>query len=88
MKRNPNKMFPEVIYSTSPRKNYPTKEILKLHLDEIWSTDLAGFLEYRVSNIKTFRYIFNIIEIFSIKMWAKLFQKKFLKQKEKNFRKF
>ena len=51
-------------------RNYPTYRIVYNHVDEIWSIDLADFLEYKFSNNKGYRYIFIIIDNFSKYLWA------------------
>ena len=58
------------IYSNPPSKNCPTNIIIYIHIDEIWSIDLADFLDYKTSNNKGYRYIFIIIDIFSKTVWA------------------
>ena len=64
-KKDLTRIFIDEIYSKPPRKNYPTKKIMYAHIDEIWSIDLADKIDYKISNNKGFRYIFNIIDIFS-----------------------
>ena len=51
-------------------KNIQPKKKVDNHIDEIWSIDLADFLDYKISNNKGFRYIFNIIDNFSKYLWA------------------
>ena len=58
-------MFIDEIYSKPPIKHYPTNKILYNHIDEIWSIDLADMIDYKISNIKGFRYIFVIIDDFN-----------------------
>ena len=69
-KSDSTKIFIDKIYSSPPRKNYPSNEIACNHIDEIWSIDLADFSDYKTSNNKGFRYIFIIIENFSKYLWA------------------
>ena len=64
------KIFIDEIYSTPPRKNFPTNKIVYNNLDEIWSIDLADFSDYKISNNKGFRYIFIVIDNFSKYLWA------------------
>ena len=64
------KIFIDEIYSTPPRKNYPTNKVIYKHVDEIWSIDLADMIDYKTSNNKGFRYIFIIIDNFSKYLWA------------------
>ena len=64
-KRDLTKIFIDEIYSSRPKKNYPTNKIVYNHNDEIWSINLADFSDYKTSNNKGFRYIFIIIDNFS-----------------------
>ena len=64
------KIFIDEIYSKPPMRKYPNNKILYNHVDEIWSIDLAEFLDDKVSNNKGFRYIFIIIDNFSKYLWA------------------
>ena len=59
------KIFIDEIYSKAPEKSYPTNKIVYNHIDEIWSFDLADFLDYKISNNKEYRFIFIIIDNFS-----------------------
>ena len=68
--RDLTKIFIDEIYSTPPKKNYPTNKIVYNHLDEIWSIDLADFSDYKTSNNKGFRYIFILIDNFSNYLWT------------------
>ena len=70
MKKDLTKIFIDEIYSTPPRKNFPTNKIVYNYIDEIWSIDLADFSDYKTSNNKGFRYIFIIIDNFSKYLWA------------------
>ena len=70
-KKDNIKTFFDEIYSTPPKKNYPTSKRVYNHIDEIWSIDLADFSDYKTSNYKDFRYIFIIIDNFSKYLWAK-----------------
>ena len=70
MKKDLTKISIDEIYSTPPRKNYPTNKIVYNFVDEIWSIDLADMVDYKVSNNKGFRYIFIIIDNFSKYLWA------------------
>ena len=65
MKKDLIKIFIDEIYSSPPRKNYPTNKIIYNHSYEIWSIDLADFLDYKTSNYKGFRYIFIITDYFA-----------------------
>ena len=68
--KNLIKIFVDEIYSTPPRKIYPTNKIKYNRIDEIRSIDLADFSDYKISNNKGFRYIFIIIDKFSKDLWA------------------
>ena len=70
------KNFIVEIYSTPPKKNYPTNKIIYNHLDEIWSIDLSDMVDYKISNNKGFRYIFIINDNFSKYLWAILLKNK------------
>ena len=70
IKRDLNKIFIDEIYSSPPRKNYPTNKIAYDHIDEIWSIELADMIDYKISNNKGFRYIFIIIANYSNYLWA------------------
>ena len=65
MKRDLNKILIDGIYSSPPKKSYPTDKIVYNHIDEIWSIDLADMIDYKISNNKGFRYIFVIIDNYS-----------------------
>ena len=58
MQKDLPKIFIDEIYSSPPRKNYPTNKIVYNHIDEIWSIDLADMIDYKTSNNKGFMYIF------------------------------
>ena len=70
IKRDLTKIFIDEIYSSPPRKNYPTNKIIYNHTDEIWSIDLADMIDYKISNNKGYRYIFIVIDNFSKYLWA------------------
>ena len=73
------KTFVDEIYSSPPKKNYPTKKIAYNNIVEVWSIDLADFSAYKTSNNKRFRYIFMIIDNFSKCLWAILPKNKYSK---------
>ena len=54
--------FIDETYSTPPKKNYETNNILHNHIDETRSIDLADMIHYKISNNKGFRDIFVIID--------------------------
>ena len=76
MKKDLTKIFIDEIYSTPPKKNYPTNKIVYKHINEIWSFDLADMIDYKISNNKGFLYIFVIIDIYSKYLWPKPLKKK------------
>ena len=43
------------IYSKFVDKNHETNKLNYMHIDEIWSFDLAGTIEYNTSNFIGFR---------------------------------
>ena len=47
VKRELIKLFIDEIYSSPPKKNFSTSKIIYNHIDEIWSIDLADFLDYK-----------------------------------------
>ena len=69
-KKDNIKIFIDEIYWKPPKKNYETNKVIYNHIDEIWSIDLADFLDYKTSNNKGFRYIFIIIDNFSKYLWC------------------
>ena len=70
VKKYSTRIFNDEIYSTPPKRNYPTNKILYNHFDETWSIDLADMIDYKISNNKGFRYIFVIIDNYSKHLWA------------------
>ena len=70
MKKDSTKIFIDEIYSTPPRKNYPTNKAVSNFVDEIWSIDLADMVDYKNSNNKGYRYIFIIVDNFSKYLWS------------------
>ena len=70
VKKDNIRIFIDEIYSTPPKKIYPSNEIKYNHIDEIWSIDLADMIDYKTSNNKGYRYIFIIIDNFSKYLWA------------------
>ena len=70
MKKDLTKIFIDEIYSKAPKKNYPTNKIVNNDIDEIWSIDLADMIDYQISNNKSYRYIFIVIDNFSKYLWA------------------
>ena len=70
VKKDNMKIFIDEIYSKAPKKNYETNKIIYNHIDEIWSIDLADMIDYKVSNNKSYRYIFIIIDKYSKYLWA------------------
>ena len=70
IKKDLTKKFFHEIYTTPPKKNYPSNKIIYNHIDEIWSIDLADMIDYKISNNKGYRYIFIIIDNYSKYLWA------------------
>ena len=88
MKKDLTKTFIDEIYSSPPKKNYPTNKIIYNHIDQIWSVDLADMIDYKISNNKGYRYIFIIIDIFSKYLFAIPFKKNLVKLSQTNFQIF
>ena len=70
MKKDLTKIFIDEIYSSPPKKNYPTNKIVYNHIDEIWSIDLADMIDYKIPNNNVYGYIFIVIDNFSKYLWA------------------
>ena len=70
IKKDLTKIFIDEIYSSPPKKKYPTNKTVYNHIDEIWSIDLVDMIDYKTSNNKGFRYIFITIDNFSKYLWA------------------
>ena len=71
VKKDSTRTFIDEIYSTPPKKNYPTYKLVYNRIDETWSIDLADMIDYKISNNRGFRYIFVIIDNFSKYLWAR-----------------
>ena len=78
-------IFINEIYSSPPKRNYPTNKIVYNHIDEIWSIDLADTIDYKISNNKGFRHIFIIIDNFSKYLWTIPLKNKYSKTKTQEF---
>ena len=52
------KMFMDQIYGKATKRNYESNKKVYNHIDEIWSTDLADMVVYKISNNKGFRDLF------------------------------
>ena len=48
VKRELIKVLIDEIYSSPPRKNFPSNKIIYNHIDEIWSIDLADMIDYKI----------------------------------------
>ena len=59
MKKDLTKIFIDEIYSSPPKKIYPTNKIIFNHIDEIWSVDLADMIDYKTSNKKRIQIHFH-----------------------------
>ena len=70
MKKDTTKIFIDEIYSTPRRKKNPTNKIIYDHIAEIWNIDLADMIDFKISNNKSYRYIFIIIDNFSKYLFA------------------
>ena len=87
-KRDLTKTFVDEIYSSPPRKIYPTNKIVYNNIDEIWSIDLVDMIDYKISNNKGYRYIFIIIDNFSKYLWAIPLKNKYSQTITNEFLKF
>ena len=76
MKKDLIKKFIDEMYSTLPRKIYPTNKILYNHNVETWSIDLVDMIDYKSSNKKGYIYIFIINDNFSNFLLAISFKNK------------
>ena len=59
------KVFNDEIIENPPKKNYETTKIVYNLIDQIWSIHLADMIDYKISNIKRFRYKFAMIDNFT-----------------------
>ena len=78
-KKDLTTIFIYEIYSSPPKRTYPTNKIVYNHIDEIWSIDWADTIDYKISNNKGFRYIFIIIDNLSKSLWAMPLKNKYSK---------
>ena len=69
-KKGITKIFIDEIHSKPPRRNYATSKIIYNHIDEIWSIYLADMNDYKISNNKSYRYTFIVIDNFSNNLFA------------------
>ena len=70
MKKELTKNLIDEIYSKPPKRNYPTNKVIYNHVGEIWSSDLADMVDYKISKNKRFRYTFITIDTFSKYVWT------------------
>ena len=70
MKEDLIKIFIDEIYSKPPLRNYPANKLFYNHIDEIWSIDLAGMIDYKIREIENYRYLTIVIDLFSKYLWA------------------
>ena len=70
MKRDLTKIFIDEIYSTPPKKNYPTNKTIIKSIDDTWSSDLLDMNDYGIKNNKGYRYILAVIDNFSKFGWT------------------
>ena len=70
MKRDLTKIFIDEIYSTPPKKNYPTNKTIIKSIDDTWSSDLLDRNDYGIKNNKGYRYILVVIDNFSKFGWT------------------
>ena len=65
-----NKIFIDEIYSTTPKKNYPTNKSIIKSIDDTWSSDLLDMNDYGIKNNKGYRYILVVVDNFSEFGWT------------------
>ena len=49
------KIFFDEIYSSSPKKNYPTNKTIIKSIDDTWSSDLSDMNDYGPKNNRGYR---------------------------------
>ena len=64
------KNFVDEIYSTPPKKNYPTIKTMIKSIDDTWSSDLLDMKDYGIKNNKGYRYISVVVDNFSKFGWT------------------
>ena len=64
-KKDLTKIFINEIYSTPPRKNYPTDKTIIKSIDDLRSSDLLDMNDYVPKNNRGYRYILVVIDNFS-----------------------
>ena len=64
------KIFIDEIYSTPPKKNYPTNKTIIKSIDDTWSSDLLDMNDYGIKNNKGYRYILVVVDNFSKFRWT------------------
>ena len=67
---------------------YPTNKLVYNHIDQMWSFDLADMIDYKISNIKGFRFKFKIVDIFSNYTWCIPLRNNYWRNKNKRIFKF
>ena len=68
-KKDKIKIFIDEIYSSPPKKFFPTNEIVYNGVDEIWIIDLLDLSDYGIYNDRGYRYILVVIDNFSEHTW-------------------
>ena len=70
MKKDNAKTFVDELYPSPPKKSYPTKNIIYNHVDEFPKMDLMDMSDYKITNKKGFKNIFNRLVILSKNNWC------------------
>ena len=70
MKRGLRKIFIDEIYSTPPKKKYPTNKTIIKSAGDTWSSDLLDMNDYGIKNNKGYRYILVVVDNFSKFGWT------------------
>ena len=70
MKKDLIKIIINELYSSSPKKNYPTNKTIIKSIDDTWSSGLLDMNDYGPLNNGGYRYILVVIGTFSEIGWS------------------
>ena len=70
MKKDTTKFFPDEIYFSPPKNNYPTNKTKIKSIFDTWSSDLLDMKDYGVKNKKGYRYLLVVINNFTKFGWT------------------
>ena len=71
------KIFIVKMYSSPPRKIFPSNKIVYIQIDEIWSIDLLNMSDYGNSIDRGYRYILVVFDNFSKCTWCNPLKNKY-----------